>query len=272
MNQLFILLAISAFVIGANSARGQEFVVKDYKYRLVSVELSPRQAIEQAKKEALAACAQEQLGVQIFNLVQLQKQESDLKYKEKFTEFTQQFSLGFIRKYKTKDTSSSFDPVSLAMETTVTMDITLYKPENDDDLGLSADLEKSVFIDGEAAIVSYSLKKQGYIYLFDLNFKNQYCLIYETHEAVIPDKEMTFPSSSSIFELAMTKEETEGNTEFGSFVLVASEKPYNFGIKAAIENQWQIDCLDFDRFFKVLKNRKNDHSIFYLPYCIENKK
>ncbi|MEI7727162.1 MAG: hypothetical protein WCK09_18780, partial [Bacteroidota bacterium] len=104
----------------------------------MSTELSAKEAIGQARKEALAACVQENLGTQVMNLTRLEKQENDKKYLEKFNDFTQQISNGYVRRYVMKDTSSVYDPKTLSLETRITLDITLYKPENDNSLGLFA--------------------------------------------------------------------------------------------------------------------------------------
>jgi hypothetical protein len=259
------------FALWSGICMAQEITIKNYSYRFVSTELSPKQAIQKAKKEALAACVQENLGVGVMNLTQFVKQQSDRDYSEKFSEFTQQISLGFIRKYRTKSTSSRFDEEKLALETTVVLDITIYKPKESDDLGLSATTGQSTFIDGDAATISYSVKEPSYIYIFDLNHRNQYCLIHETESKITENQKYIFPESSMPIELAMTKEAPD-EFEFGSFVIMACGKPVNFQIKPAIKNQWKFECLDFDKFFGKINGIKSDHSIVYLPYCIETKK
>lgn len=255
-------------VFWALALQAQEFVVKNYHYRFISTELSPKAAIQQATREALTACVQENLGTQVMNLTRMEKQEDNRRYTEKFNEYTQQISNGFIRRFKITDTVSVFNQESLSLETRITLDITLYKPEGDNELGLSATTGKATFANGEAAEITYSVKVPAYIYLFDLNYQNEYCLIYESKEPVRANETMTFPKAGMIFELAMTKEE-KTEYEFGSFLTVASEKPINFGVRAGVDNNWKFDCLAFDRFFKVISGIKKDYSITYLPYCIE---
>jgi hypothetical protein len=259
---IFILPLISS---------AQEFVVKNYKYRLVSTELSPKAAIQQAKSEALTACVQENLGLQVMNLTRMQKQDDNQRYTEKFNEYTQQISNGFIRRFKIIDTVSTFNQETLSLETRITLDITLYKPEGENELGLTATTGKANFKTGETAEINYSVKESAYIYLFDLNYWNEYCLIYESKEPLKANVTTTFPTAGMIYELAMTKEE-KNDYEFGSFVMVAAEKPMNFAVRAGVDNNWKFDCLAFDRFFQVISAVKKHYSISYLPYCIEEPK
>ncbi|MEI6435025.1 MAG: hypothetical protein WCP32_09290 [Bacteroidota bacterium] len=258
----FIIVFSTFFAIG------QEFVVKNYKYRLVSTELSPKEAIQQARKEALTACVQENLGAQVMNLTRLEKQENNLQYMEKFNDFTQQISNGYVRRFKIKDTISTYDPNTLSLETRITMDVTLYKPENDNEVGLFASTDKSTYRNEESAAISYSLKKPAYFYLFDLNYLNQYCLVYETREPMPADQPITFPDQKMIFQLTMAKGD-ENAYEFGSFVVIAAVKPVNFGVPAGVDNNWKCSYIEFDRFFQVISEIKKDYSIAYLPYCIE---
>lgn len=249
-------------------ALGQEFVVKNYKYRLVSTELSPKEAIQQARIEALTACVQENLGAQVMNLTRLEKQENDKQYMEKFNDFTQQISNGYVRSFKIKDTTSTYDPNTLSLETRITLDVTLYKPENNNEVGLFASSDKTTYRNEESALISYSLKEPAYFYLFDLNYRNEYCLIYETRDPVPANQQMTFPDQRMIFKLTMAKGD-KNVFEFGSFAVIASIKPVNFGVPAGVDNNWNCTFISFDRFFKVISGIKKDYSITYLPYCIE---
>lgn len=271
MNRLSPTIAlILSLLIASPVAQAQEFLVRDYAYKMVSTDLSPKEALRKAVREALVACVQEHMGTQVMNLTQFEKQEKNQQYQERFNEYTQQVSFGFVRKYKVKDSLTQFDAGKLVLETRITLDITLFKPDSENDLGFSATTGKATFMNGEAAKIDYSVKIPSFIYLFDLNYKNQYCLIYETPQPVEAGKKYLFPEPGMIFELAMTKED-ENDYEFGSFVMVASEKPVNFGVKAAISNNWNFDCLDFEKFFKTCSAIKKDHSIIYLPYSIMEK-
>lgn len=271
LRRIFITLAMGwLMVIAVPEANAQEMTVRDYSYRLITTDLSPRQAIQRATREALVACVQENLGTRVMNLTVLEKQEKDRNYQEKFNEYSQQVSYGFIRNYRIKDTISQFEPSTLTLETRITMDITLYNPESDNDLGLMVTTGKTSFGNGEPATIRYSLKKNAYIYIFDLNYRNEYCLIHESPEAVQENIPLVFPEPGMVFELEMVKED-DNDFEFGSFLMVASLKPVNFGVKAATKNNWKFQCLDFNTFFGIISGIKKDHSISYLPYCIENK-
>ncbi len=261
---------IFSLLIALPIVQAQELLVRDYTYKMVSTELSPKEALKKAVRDALVTCVQEHMGTQVMNLTQFEKQEKNKNYQERFNEYTQQVSFGFVRKYKVKDSLTQFDANKLVLETRITLDITLFKPESDNDLGFIASTGKATFRNGEIAKIDYSVKIPSYVYLFDLNYKNQYCLIYETQGSVEAGKQFQFPEPGMIFELAMTKED-ENDFEFGSFVMVASEKPVNFGVKAAISNNWNFDCLDFEKFFKTCSAIKKDHSIVYIPYCIMEK-
>ena len=70
------------------------------------------------------------------------------------------------------------------------------------------------------------------------------------------------------FELSMAKED-KNDFEFGSFVVIASVKPVNFGVLAADANHSNCNYMDFNKFFSVISGIKKDFSIMYLPYCIE---
>jgi hypothetical protein len=259
---LTMMLALTLTVAGA-----QELLVKDYTYRLVSTDLSPRQAIRQALREALTACVQENLGTSVMNLTRLEKQEDDLAYRDRFTDFTQQISAGYVKRYRITDTVSVYHPEQLALETRIVLDITLQKPDRNNEIGLDAASGKAFYRKGEAATVNWSVKRGAWCYLFDLNFRNEFCLIFETKAELEPNTTFHFPGDRK-FELAMTKE--DANTfEFGSFVVLASEKPLNFGVPAAVDNGFQCSYLTFDRFFTVFSGIRKDHSIIYLPYCIE---
>lgn len=260
-----LLMAISGPV-----ATAQETTIRDYSYRLFTTDLSPRQAIQRATREALVACVQEKLGTRVMNLTVLEKQEKDRKYQEKFNEYCQQVSYGFIRNYRIKDTISQYEPSTLTLETRITLDITLYNPESDNDLGLMVTTGKTSFRNGEPATIRYSMKKSAYIYIFDLNYRNEYCLIHESPAPVQENTPLVFPEPGMVFELEMVKED-ENDFEFGSFLMVASQKPVNFGVKAATKNNWRLECLDFNTFFSITSAIKKDHSISYLPYSIENK-
>jgi len=246
----------------------QEVVVKNYHYRLVTTELSPKQAIRQALKEALAACVQENLGTQVMNLTRLEKQENDSKYMEKFNDFTQLISNGYVRRFVVKDTVSGYDQKTLSLETRITLDITLYKPESDNPVGLYVSTDKTTYKNENKARVTYSVKKPSYVYLFDLNFRNEFCLLYETTGTMPANKTMMFPENENAFSLAMTRED-KSDFEFGSFVVLATGKPVNFGVPSVVENNWNCTYLDFARFFSILSGIKSDYSIMYLPYCIE---
>jgi hypothetical protein len=250
------------------SGFGQEMVVKNYRYRLVSTELSPKQAIQQSIREALAACVQENLGTQVMNLTRLEKQENDRKFMEKFNDFTQLISNGYVRRFVVKDTVSAYDQKTLSLETRITMDITLYKPESDNPAGLYVSTDKTTYKNDNQARLTYSLKQASYVYLFDLNFRNEFCLLYETKDRVAENKTMVFPESRMSFTLAMTKED-KSDYEFGSFVVLATEKPINFGVPSVVENNWTCTYVDFTRFFSIISGIKKDYSIMYLPYCIE---
>lgn len=246
----------------------QEIVVKDYHYRLVSTELSAKQAIQQARKEALAACVQENLGIQVMNLTRLEKQENDKKYLEKFNDFTQQISNGYVKRYVMKDTSSTYDPKTLSLETRITLDITLYKPENDNTVGLYSSSDKTTYKNEGSAQITYSVKQSAYLYIFDLTFQNEFCLLHETKEPVPENKTIVFPEKRMLFELTMAKED-KSDFEFGSFVIVAAVKPINFGILAATDNKSNCTYMDFNKFFSIISGIRKDYSIMYLPYCIE---
>ena len=246
----------------------QEMVIKDYHYRLVSTELSAKEAIGQARKEALAACVQENLGTQVMNLTRLEKQENDKKYLEKFNDFTQQISNGYVRRYVMKDTSSVYDPKTLSLETRITLDITLYKPENDNSLGLFASSDKSTYKNDESAMVTFSVKNPAFFYLLDLTFINEFCLLHESKEPVPENKTVIFPEKRMSYSLSMSKED-KSDFEFGSFVIIASAKPINFGIPAADVNHSNCTYLDFNKFFSVISGIRKDFTIMYLPYCIE---
>lgn len=262
---LFVVMLVAGHTLIA-----QEVTIRDYSYRLVTTDLSARQAIQRATREALVACVQENLGTRVMNLTVLEKQEKNRQYQEKFNEYSRQVSYGFIRNYRIRDTLSHFDPSTLTLETRITLDITLFNPESDNDLGLMVTTGKTSFITGESARIEYSLKKPAYIYIFDLNYRNEYCLIYESRTPVVENTPLVFPEPGMVFELAMSKED-HNDFEFGSFLMVASVKPVNLGVKAAIQNNWKFDCLDFNAFFGIISAIKKDHSISYLPYCIENK-
>ena len=255
-------------VLYSFSGLAQEIIVKDYQYRLVSTELSPKQAIQQARKEALATCVQEKLGTQVMNLTRLEKQEGDKKYQEKFNDFTQQISTGYVRRYVMKDTSSVYDQKTLSLETRIILDITLYKPENDNSLGLFASSDKSTYKNDESAMVTFSIKNPAFFYLLDLTFNNEFCLLHESKEPVPENKTVIFPEKRMSFSLSMAKED-KSDFEFGSFVIIASVKPINFGIPAADVNHSNCTYLDFNKFFSIISGIKKDYSIMYLPYCIE---
>ena len=68
--------------------------------------------------------------------------------------------------------------------------------------------------------------------------------------------------------MAMTKEDKK-DFEFGSFLMIASAKPLNFGVTAIIDNHNECTYIDFNKFFSIISAIKKDHSIIYLPYCIE---
>jgi hypothetical protein len=246
----------------------QEVVVKNYKYRLVTTELSPKQAIQQARREALAACVQENLGTQVMNFTRLEKQQHDRKYMEKFNDFTQLVSNGYVRRFVVKDTVSTYDEKTLSLETRITLDITLYKPESDNPLGLYVATDKTTYNSGNKAMLTYSLEKTGYVYLFDLNYRNEFCLLYETKNPVPDNSTMVFPEENMRFTLTMAKED-KNDYEFGSFLVLATVKPVNFGVPAVVDNDYTCSYLDFTGFFSIISGIKKDYSIMYLPYSIE---
>ena len=271
INNMMIMrrvLTMTIILCCSYSGFSQEIVIKDFHYRLVSTELSPKQAIQQARKEALTACVQENLGTEVMNLTRLEKQEKDKKYSEKFNDFTQQISNGYVRRYVMKDTSSVYDNKTLSLETSVTMDITLYKPENDNSVGLYASSDKSTYKNEESAQITYSVKSPAFFYLLDLTFNNEFCLLHESKEPVADNKDVVFPKKNMSFELSMAKED-KSDFEFGSFVIIASVRPINFGVPAADINHSNCSYLKFDKFFSVISGVKKDCSIKYLPYCIE---
>ena len=235
---------------------------------MISTELSPKQAIQQAKKEALAACVQEKLGTQVMNMARLEKQEKDKKYTEKFNEFTQLISTGYVRRYEMKDTSSFYDERTLSLETRVVLDITLYKPENDNPMGLFVSSVKSEYKNEEPAKITYFVKKSSYYYLLDLTSNNEFCLLHESKEPIAENTPLIFPGKNMSFELIMAKEE-KSDFEFGSFVIIASAKPINLGVPPADENRSICTYLDFNTFFSIISEIRKDYSIMYLPYCIE---
>ena len=262
------LVGLVVFICFSCFCFAQEIVIKDYHYRLVSTELSAKQAIQQARKEALVACVQENLGTEVMNLTRLEKQENDKKYNEKFNDFTQQISNGYVRGYVMKDTNSVYDSKTLSIETKITLDITLYKPENDNSVGLFVSSDKSTYKNEESAKVTYSVKKPTFFYLLDLTFNNEFCLLHESKEPVPENKTVIFPEKRMSFSLSMAKED-KSDFEFGSFVIIASVKPINFGIPAADVNHSNCTYLDFNKFFSIISGIKKDYSIMYLPYCIE---
>ena len=262
------LYGLVVFVCLSCFSYAQEMLIRDYRFRLVSTELSPKQAIQQAIKEALARCVQENLGTQVMNMSRLEKQEHDTKYTEKFNDFTQQISNGYVKRYLMKDTSSVYNDKTLTLETRITLDISLYKPENDNLVGLFASSDKSAYKSGESAQVSFSVKNPAFFYLLDLTFNNEFCLIHESKEVIPGNTPTIFPEKRMSFELSMAKEDNS-DFEFGSFVIIASVKPVNFGVPAADVNNSNCIFLDFNKFFSIISGIRKDYSIVYLPYCIE---
>ncbi len=268
MNKVYGLVVFICLSCFSCFSYAQEIVIRDYHYRLITTELSPRQAIQQARKEALAACVQENLGTQVMNLTRLEKQENEKKYSEKFNDFTQQISNGYVKRYVMKDTSSVYDNRTLSLETRITLDITLYKPENDNSLGLAASCNKSSYKNEEPAEITLSVKNSAFFYLLDLTYNNEFCLLHESKIPVPENYTLIFPEKGMSFELSMAKED-KNDFEFGSFVVIASVKPVNFGVLAADANHSNCNYIDFNKFFSVISGIKKDFSIMYLPYCIE---
>lgn len=260
------LLGLVVFVCFSSFSYTQEILIKDFHHRFVTTELSAKQAIQQAIKEALTACVQENLGTMVLNMARIEKQEKDKKYTQKYNSFTQLISNGYVRRYVVKDTILVHDELSLDIR--VILDITLYKPKNDDEMGLNVTCDKFEYTNEESAQIAFSVKRPAYIYLLDLTFNNEFCLLHETKEKIPENTTINFPEKKVSFELSMVKED-KSDMEFGSFVVIASEKPINFGISAADISQSNCSYFDFNVFFSIISGIKKDYSLQYLPYCIE---
>jgi hypothetical protein len=246
----------------------QQIEIKGFSYKLVSTELSAKQAIIQATKEALSTCVQEKLGTSIIDLTRLEKRENGAKYEERFNSFSQQISNGYVSSYILTDTNQVFDEKSLTLTTKITLNAVLQIPENDNRTGLWAKANSTFFVDKSTASLNYSVKNAAFIYFFDLNFSNSYCLLYESKTQTDANKIFEFPSKDMTFELEMKKEDPSA-VEFGSFVAIASDELLNFGILPATQNRGECQMISFHDFFRVISIKRKTFSILYLPYCIE---
>ncbi|MCK9616354.1 MAG: DUF4384 domain-containing protein [Lentimicrobiaceae bacterium] len=256
---LFWIISVTSFA--------QIIEVNNFPFQLLTTDISPNDAIRKTIKEALSACIQQKMGVSVIDLTNFQRTETNSTYKEYFNNFMMQFSLGYVSGYEIIDTIQNLQSGGV-IETTIKMNIRLRQPQSEDPFGLYAKTNASFFHNQDQLFMEYSVKKPGYIYIFDMTWKDEVGLLVESQEKIEQNRKYIFPPETWPFKLVMEKE-AKNDFEFGCMIILISRTPLNFGIKPLGSHPGANSFISIREFFEIINVMHGEYSIKYIPYCIE---